>query len=123
MQKLQVNIEFQEIFQEPTIITYRRNTNFRQLVGGNKIKENKTIVKSDYKHRRRSFQCLSNLEKLYCEFDSFHNINCKGNGIIYLLACNLCKVGYVEKGDRSFNKRFNNHQKDDKTIRANNVTP
>ena len=44
----------------------------------------------------------------------FHQLNCKGSHLIYLLQCRICQLQYIGKGETSFNIRLYNHRKDSK---------
>ena len=45
-------------------------------------------------------------------YQIYHNLNCKGKYVIYLLECTKFKIQYVEKAETEFNIRLNNHRKD-----------
>ena len=46
------------------------------------------------------------------KFNKHHKISCKGNYVIYLLECLLCKIQYVGKSETPFHIRLNSRRKD-----------
>ena len=118
-------------FQEKPIIAYKRNSNLKEIIGNNKILNNKVIrkKKAEQKHFFWS-PCYTRSDNLCCQqvektnvfksyktgqtYRIFHQLTCKKQAIIYLLQCRTCFIQYVGKSGTNFNVRLYNHRKDSK---------
>ena len=66
---LSFNKNLRNVFDETPFVAYRRNINLHQLIGGNRILENKAVRKN-IKQSKQSGQCslcLSRLDSLRCK--------------------------------------------------------
>ena len=52
----------------------------------------------------------------------FHEVNCSGAYVVYLMECFLCKNQYVGKSETSFNIRLNNNRRKLQAIFSVNTT-
>ena len=135
---LQINTVLRPLFEEKPIIAYRRNKNLRDLIGGNRILNNRKIIKVNATEKRSSSTpCRTRPDNLCCHqvvntetfssfrtgesFKIFHQLNCKSYGIIYLLQCKICSLQYIGKSETPFNLRLNNHRKDTKDKKSKNI--
>ena len=123
-----INPNLAEIFQNPPILTFRRNKNLRHIIGTKVIENDKVKRKFINKIQGKCTPCLANNRTLCCKqvvhattfrsnqtnriFQIYHNLNCKSKYVIYLLVCTKCKIQYVGKAETEFNIRLNNHRKD-----------
>ena len=128
---LQINPKLKNAFQGKPIITYKRNRNLKEIIGSNKILNNKVIrkKKAEKKHLFCS-SCYARRDNLCCQqkkktnvfkscktgktYKIFHQLTCKSQAIIYLFQCRICFIQYVGKSETTFNLRLNNHRKDSK---------
>ena len=55
--------------------------------------------------------CNHNIRK-HANKRKYHKISCKGNYVIYLLECLICKTQYIGKTETPFHVKLNNHRKD-----------
>ena len=125
---LKIDSTLEETFQQTPILSFRRNRNLNDIIGGNKIEFNKVKRKSVTVAEGKHTPCLSNNRTLCCRqinktttFQSnqdkkicaiYHNVNCKSKYTIYLTECTKCKLQYVGKAETELNLRINNHRKD-----------
>ena len=119
----------QKVFDKKPMITYKRNKNLGELIGGHTLQGEK-VFKTHFQINRgesKSFNTTSKLS-LCCTqvvniktfesyqtkrmFKIFNKLNCKSSFIIYLMECTLCKIQYVGKAETPFDIRLNNHRKD-----------
>ena len=131
---MNVNPELKKLFENKSLLAFRKNKNLRQLIGGNTIEKNKKLLTTNKFTNGKCSPCFSNSRTLCCKqviktehfksnqtnrtFRIFQKTTCKSNFIIYLLECELCKIQYVGKAETAFNIRLNNHRKDDKDPKA-----
>ena len=125
---LQLDKNLQNLFEEPPVIAYRRCRNLRDLIGGNKLANNKCL-KPKAKHTIKKCEpCCIKEGSLCCQqildtnqfrshvtgksYKIYHQVNCKSSNIIYLMDCSKCHKQYVGKAQTVFNLRLNNHRKD-----------
>ena len=116
-----------EIFQNPPILAFHRNKNFRNIIGTKLIENVKVKSKFTNKIRGKCTPCLGNNKtsavnksqiatfrsnQTNIVFQIFHNLNCKSKYVIYLLECTKCKIQYAGKAETEFNIRLNNYRKD-----------
>ena len=136
---LHISQTIRTAFEEKPVIAYRRNKNLRDIIGGNKVLNNKKIIKpSTNRQLGISKPCLTRRDNLCCQqvlktesfksyrtgqtFRIYHNLTCKSFGLIYLLQCQVCLLQYIGKSETPFNLRLNNHRKDAKdTTSKNNI--
>ena len=135
---LQINTALKPLFEEKPIIAYRRNKNLRDLIGSNRILNNKKITRPKAtKKQGSSSACRTRADNLCCPqivktktftsfrtgetFKIFHQLNCKSHSIIYLLQCQICLIQYVGKSETTFNLRLNNHRKDARDRKSKNI--
>ena len=124
----------QGLFQKKPIKAFTRNTNVKELIGRNCIKNGK------HKQAKSAFtvgncsQCLSKTGNLdWSQLTSptafinqqkrrkwkiYHKGNWKSEYVIYFMECTLCSKQYVGKAATAFNIRLNNHRKDTKNQNA-----
>ena len=127
---LSTNNKLGKIFADKPILTFKRNKNLKDLIGGNKLLNNQKIIKKVSKTGHCS-SCLSQIGNICCKhivstsnfnsastgetFAIKHHVNCKTKKGIYLASCKLCpKHQYVEKFETPWNERLYNHRKDAK---------
>ena len=125
---LKINNNISRIFTEKPLIGYRRNPNLRQLLGGNKIENNK-VVKKLPRTPGKCTPCRSKLGNKCCKqlkststfknrhtgkcYKIFHRVTCKDRNVIYLLECSKCDMkAYVGKTEIEMNLRMNGHRSD-----------
>ena len=123
---LQINPKPKNTFQEKPMIAYKRNRNLKEIVGSNKILNNKVIQKkkAEKKHffcspcytRRNNLCCQqvakTNILKSYKTrktYKLFYQLTCKSQAIIYSLQCRICFIQNLGKKETAFNVRLNNH--------------
>ena len=111
------------------MITYKRNKNLGQLIGGRTLQGGKVfktylqIINGESKSRntvnKSSLCCTQVINTKTSEsyqadrtFKIFHKLNCKSSFVSYLMECTLYKIQYLGKADTPFNFRLNNHIKD-----------
>ena len=113
---LQVNIQhsnLKDIFQKPSILTYCRPNNLRQMIGSNITLNNKGIHrKPTIKSNKFRQSCNTKNNLCYKHFKytgifisftikKFHKIYYESNNgsknVIYLLECSRCQIQYVGK--------------------------
>ena len=125
---LHINPNLAEIFQNPSILVFRRNKNLRNIIVTKLIENGKVKRKFTNKIQGKCTPCLGNNRTLCCKqvanittfrsnqtnriFQIYHNLNCKSKYVIYLVDCIKCKIQYVGKAKTEFNIRLNNHGKD-----------
>ena len=125
---LQINPKLKNAFQGKPIIAYKRNRNLKEIIGSNKILNNKVIrkKKAEKKHlfcspyyTRRDNLCCQQVEKTNVfksyktrkTYKIFYQLTCSSQIIIYLLQCRIWFVQYVGKSETTFNLGLNNHRK------------
>ena len=124
---LHIKPNLAEIFQNPPILAFRRNKNIRYIIGTKLTENGKVKRKFKNKIQCKCTPCLANNRTLFCKqivhtiifrsnqtnriFRIYHNLNCKGKYVIYLLECTKCKIQYVGKAETEFDIRLNNHRK------------
>ena len=127
---LQINPILAKTFENKPFIAYKRNKNLKELIGGNKIVNNKVFRNRPMQKEGICKPCKTRPDNLCCEqvketktfksyktgrdYKIFHNLNCKSNYVIYLLQCCSCQIQYIGKSETPFNIRLNNHRKDSK---------
>ena len=90
---------------EPTV-TFTRNRNIQELIGGHVIQDRKVVKKKLEKQQSRSKACNTTRSALCCMkvvntntfksnqtkivFNTYHTITCKSQWNIYLLECFVC---------------------------------
>ena len=125
---LKTSKALENTFSVEPIIASRQNKSLKQLIGGYTIPNNKNIKKSSNKYKGKCTPCKSEVRPLCCLqlqnthsfrskknwriFTIFHQVNCKGDFVIYLLDCKKYHIQYVGKGETDFNLRLNKHRKD-----------
>ena len=88
---LHINREFKDVFQEPPIVTFRRNRNIYGLLGWRNIVDGKLQRQSMRKEIRFSTKCFSKLGNLLKAmwhkktYHMLHDLNCKSKLLIYIL--------------------------------------
>ena len=109
------------------MITYKGNRNLKEIIGSNKILNNKVIrkKKAEKKHlfcspcyTRRNNLCCQQVEKTNVfksyktrkTYKIFYQLICSSQIIIYLLQCRIWFVQYVDKSETTFNLGLNNHR-------------
>ena len=118
--------EFENIFVEPGLISFRRPPNIKDLICSNTIREDKVFHKNNDKKESKLCQPCNSNRCLCCKqiatTDSFqshttkksyniwHEVNCKSNFVVYLLECSLCQIQYVGKSEWPFHIRLNNYR-------------
>ena len=122
------------IFKTKPILTFKRNRNLKDMLGGSKLKNNRKIVKRPVKTGYCG-PCLSQLGNICCKhivstrkfkssrtgeaFDIRHRVNCKTKKGIYLANCKLCPAyQYVGKFETTWSERLYNHRKDAKRTKS-----
>ena len=126
---LQIEPKLKEIFAEPPILTFKRNKNLRDTIGGNKVLDNKKVLNVKKFNKGKCQPCFTRSINLCCKqlktcstFQSAfnknvflirHNVICKSSCVIYLMECCLCeKSQYVGKSEYSVDLRINTHRND-----------
>ena len=126
---LQIELKSKEIFAKPPIWAFKKNKCLRDIIGGNKVFDNKNIlnVKKFSKGKcqpcfTRSINLCSKQLKTCSTFQSAfnkktflirHNVTCKRGCIIYLMERCLCeKSQHVGKSEYSVKLRINTHRSD-----------
>ena len=123
---LQIKPEYEELFSEPGLVSFRRSPNIRDFVGSNTISDNRVLRKSRNVRQIQSCQPCNGKRSLCCrqvnstesftssvtnkKYSIFHNVNCKSSNVIYLLTCILCNIQYIGKSKTPFNIRLNNYR-------------
>ena len=124
---LQINKEFQDIFQHIPILAFRGNKNLHDLLGCKNIVNNR-VQKSSKNKIGFSAKCSSKSGNLCCKqvlhssnftsnitkktYSTFYNLDYKSKLVIYLIECTICHIQYIGKLETQFNLRLNNHRKD-----------
>ena len=126
---LQINPKLKNAFQGKPIIAYKRNRNLREIIGSNKILNNRVIrkKKAEKKHllcnpcyTKRDNLCCQQKTNIFKSYETgkthkiFYQLTCKSQAVMYLLQCRICFIQYVGKSETTFNLRLNNHRKDSK---------
>ena len=110
------------------MITYKRNRNFRELIGGHTLQGRKffnnhlQMINSESKPyhttNKLSLCCTQVLNTKSFEiyqtnrtFKIFCKLNCKSSFVNYLMECTLSKIQDVGKTEKPFNIWLNNHRK------------
>ena len=124
---LQIEPKLKEIITEALILAFKRNKNLRNIIGGNKVFDNKKNwnVKKFNKGKCQPFftrsinLCCKQL-KTCLTFQSVfnkniflirHKVTCKSSRVIYPMKCCLCeKLQYIGKSEYSLNLRINIHR-------------
>ena len=118
---LHIEPKLKEIFAEPPILTFKRNKNFKDMIGCNKVFHNKKILNWKKFNKGKCQTCFTRSIKLCCKqlktFSTFqsafnkntfliwHNVTRKISCIIYLMEYSLCKK-------YSLKIRMNTHRND-----------
>ena len=96
---LQIEPKLKEIFAEPPILAFKRNKNLKDIIGGNKVFDNKKVLKLK-KFKKGKYQLCCKQPKIYSTFQSAfnknsflvrHNVTCKSSCVIYLTECSFAK--------------------------------
>ena len=103
----------------------KRNKNLRDIIGGNKVFENKKVLNVKNFNKGKCQSCFARSINLCCKqlktcstFQSAFNKNrrsvtCKSSCVIYRMECCLCeKLQRVGKSEYSVNLRINTHRND-----------
>ncbi|MCH2406292.1 MAG: hypothetical protein MK200_08895, partial [Nitrosopumilus sp.] len=131
---LSTNDKIAQVFKDKPILTFRRNKNLNDLIGGNKLQDNRKIT-NQISRKGHCRPCHSQVGNICCqhitqtnafksaitgeEFHIKHNVNCKTRKGIYLASCKLCpKHQYVGKFETPWNVRLYNHRKDAKKMKS-----
>ena len=124
---LRLKPHLNNIFNEPGMLTFRRPTNLKEIIGSNNIINNKVIQKSRKKvHTIQSCQPCNTTNSLCCNhikstssfksfvtqkvYNIYHKTNCRSYNVIYLLECTYCNKQYIGKSEWPFNLRLNNYR-------------
>ena len=108
---------------------YKRNKNLRDILGSNRIADNKVIKHNNNHHKNNRCQPCNTKQGNLCfkevlntsTFKSNqtqriykirHHVNCKSKYVIYLLECIKYGIQYIGKSETQINLRINNHRKD-----------
>ena len=103
---LHINTNLAEIYQNPSILAFRRNKNLRNIIVIKLVENGKVKRKFTNKMQGKCTPCLGNNRTLCCKqvanittfrsnemkriFQIYHNLNCKSKYAIYLLECTKC---------------------------------
>ena len=126
---LQIEPKLKDIFAKPPILAFKRNKNLRDIIGGNKLFDNKKNLNVKKFNKGKCQPCFTRSINLCCKqlktcstFQSAfnkntflirHNVTCKSSCAIYLMECCLCeKSQYVGKSEYNVNLRINTHRND-----------
>ena len=123
---LQLDPKMAEKFSERPVLEYRQCKNLRDLIGSNKISNNKVVKPTRNPGEckpcllRSDCQCCKQINKTNTfsskitkkTFNIRPNLNCKSSRVIYLMDCQKCGARYVGESETPFNIRLNNHRKD-----------
>ena len=129
---LQANQSCKKTFSMLPIITFRKGTSLKQVIGTNVIHNNEKLIKTKNNHHTRKCVPCNSAWCLCCQqlissttFESNQTnktVNCKSSFVIYLLECYICNIQYIGKSETPFNIRLrkpqNNHRKDVKNPNA-----
>ena len=131
---LSTNEKQAKIFKDKPILTFKRNKNLKDMLGGSRLMNNRKIVKKTTKTGQCS-PCLSQMGNICCKhilstktfrsattgetFNIKHRVNCKTRKGIYLASCKLCPTyQYVGKFETTWAERLYNHRKDAKKTKS-----
>ena len=123
-----------KIFKDKPIISFKRNRNLKDMLGGAKLLNNKKVVKGNRKQGQCG-PCLTQIGNICCKhivstkyfksattgerFSIKHRVNCRTKKGIYLASCKLCpKLQYVGNFETSWSERLYNHRKDAKKAKS-----
>ena len=129
---LQLEPKLKEIFAELLILAFKRNKNLRDIIGGNKVFDNKKILNVKKFNKGKCQPCFTRSVNLCCKqlkncstFQSAFNKNtflirlmsdvkaCKSSCLIYLMEfCLRERSQYVGKSECSVNLRINTYRND-----------
>ena len=132
---LKIDPTLERVFSISPIIAFRKNISLKQLIGCNRIINNKRKLNNGCQSKEgKCSPCRANAKTLCCRqvsitttfksnqtqktYKIFHNLNCKSKFVIYLLECRKCAIQYVGKAETEFNIRLNNHRKDSRDPKA-----
>ena len=131
---LQANQSCKETFSALLVITFRKSTSLKQIIGTNTIHNNKKLIKTKNNHHTGKCIPCNLIRSLCCQqlisaatsksnqnsktFKIYHRVNRKSSFVIYLLECYICNIQYVGKSETPLNIRLNNHRKDVKNPNA-----
>ena len=113
---MQILYTLQKAFDKKPMITYKRNKNLGELIGGNILQGGKVfkthlqIIKGESKScntRNKSSLCCTQVVNTKTfesyqtkrTFKIFDTLNCKSSFVIYLMYGTLCKIQYVGKAE------------------------
>ena len=121
---LQLDPKMAEKFNERPVLAYRRCKNLRDLIGSNKISNNKVV-----KPTRNPGECKPCLSRSDCQcckqinntntfssktakktFNIRHSLNCKRSRVIYLMDCQKCGAQYVREQLKSSTGKLRKRQ-------------
>ena len=119
-QILNLDSSFKKIFNSSQLmIAFRKNTNLKQLIGTNTIRNNQKFLATiqltnagqcTSRYTSRSLCCQQVLKTTTFTstqtretFTIFHQVTCHSNYVIYLLEYIMCKIQYVGKSETLFN--------------------
>ena len=127
---LSTNEKLTKAFEDKPILTFKRNKNLKDMLGGTKLQNNRKIIRKELKQGHCG-PCLSQIGNICCKhilstkyfcsartgekFLIKHRVNCKTKKGIYLATCKLCtNYQYVGKFETAWSVRLYNHRKDAK---------
>ena len=104
---LQIEPKLKETFAEPPILAFKRNKNLKDIIGGNKVFDNKKNLNANKFNKGKCQPCFTRSINLCCKqlktcsiFQSAfnknaflirHNVTDKSSCVTYLMACSLCE--------------------------------
>ena len=112
---LHVSEGMKNVFEEKSMVAYRRPRNIKDEIVRSKVKrvnnDNKGMRKCGKsrcqicKYVKEGCEFNEDSRKFYINFAS----DCDSEGVIYLISCAKCGKKYIGSTITSFRKRFNNH--------------
>ena len=133
---LQANQSCKETFSTLPIITYRKGTSLKQIIGTNTIHNNEKRIKTKINHHTGKCVPCNSTRCLCCQqlistttlksnqtnktFKIYLRVNYKGGFVIYLLECYICNFQYIGKSETPFNIRLHKYRKD---VKKSNAIP
>ena len=88
-------------------MAFKRNKNLRDIIGGNKVFDNKKVLKVKKFSKGKCQSFFTRSITLYCK----QLKTCKSGCVIYLMECCFCeKLQYVGKFEYSVNLRIKRHR-------------
>lgn len=109
----------QEVFEEPPLIAYKRNTNIKDMLIRAKITKNTQRQKRKQRGMKKCGKCVacsSIKEGRTIKSNKFtwtlnKQFNCKTENVVYLLECDkeYCKQQYIGETERKLRERIKEH--------------